>query len=478
MSDKVLYENPLNTRYASREMQENFGDRKRFRLWRKLWIALAESEMELGLPITQAQIDDMKAHADDIDYARADNYEKQFRHDVMAHVHAFGDAAPSAASIIHLGATSCFVDCNSELIIMKDGLDILLKKLVNVMDKLRNFALAYKDVPTLGFTHLQPAQLTTVGKRATLWLQDLMLDYENLVNLYDHFRLRGVKGTTGTQASFLDLFDGDTEKVKELERRVVAKMGYRNVYGVTGQTYPRKFDYNVLCVLSQIAQSAYKFSNDIRILQNMKEIEEPFEKTQIGSSAMAYKRNPMRCERMGSLARYMLSLPVNSAVTASTQWFERTLDDSANRRIVNAQAFLTVDAILNIYMNVADGLVVYDKVIAKHIAAELPFMATENIMMECVKAGGNRQELHEKIRVLSMEAGKNVKIEGKENNLIELIRKDDDFKAVRDRLDEILDAKKFVGRAPQQTVEFIENEIDPILEKHGALLGEKGEVNI
>lgn len=478
MSDKVLYENPLNTRYASREMQENFGDRKRFRLWRKLWIALAESEMELGLPITQAQIDDMKAHADDIDYARADNYEKQFRHDVMAHVHAFGDAAPSAASIIHLGATSCFVDCNSELIIMKDGLDILLKKLVNVMDKLRKFALAYKDVPTLGFTHLQPAQLTTVGKRATLWLQDLMLDYENLVNLYDHFRLRGVKGTTGTQASFLDLFDGDTEKVKELERHVVAKMGYRNVYGVTGQTYPRKFDYNVLCVLSQIAQSAYKFSNDIRILQNMKEIEEPFEKTQIGSSAMAYKRNPMRCERMGSLARYMLSLPVNSAVTASTQWFERTLDDSANRRIVNAQAFLTVDAILNIYMNVADGLVVYDKVIAKHIAAELPFMATENIMMECVKAGGNRQELHEKIRVLSMEAGKNVKIEGKENNLIELIRKDDDFKAVRDRLDEILDAKKFVGRAPQQTVEFIENEIDPILEKHGALLGEKGEVNI
>lgn len=478
MSDKVLYENPLNTRYASREMQENFGDRKRFHLWRKLWIALAESEMELGLPITQAQIDDMKAHADDIDYARADNYEKQFRHDVMAHVHAFGDAAPSAASIIHLGATSCFVDCNSELIIMKDGLDILLKKLVNVMDKLRKFALAYKDVPTLGFTHLQPAQLTTVGKRATLWLQDLMLDYENLVNLYDHFRLRGVKGTTGTQASFLDLFDGDTEKVKELERRVVAKMGYRNVYGVTGQTYPRKFDYNVLCVLSQIAQSAYKFSNDIRILQNMKEIEEPFEKTQIGSSAMAYKRNPMRCERMGSLARYMLSLPVNSAVTASTQWFERTLDDSANRRIVNAQAFLTVDAILNIYMNVADGLVVYDKVIAKHIAAELPFMATENIMMECVKAGGNRQELHEKIRVLSMEAGKNVKIEGKENNLIELIRKDDDFKAVRDRLDEILDAKKFVGRAPQQTVEFIKNEIDPILEKHGALLGEKGEVNI
>ncbi len=478
MIDNTIYQNPLNTRYASREMQENFGDEKRFRLWRKLWIALAESEMELGLPISQAQIDEMKAHAEDIDYARAEKYEREVRHDVMAHVKTFGDAAPSAAPIIHLGATSCFVDCNSELIIMKDGLDIILKKLVNVMDKLKTFALKYKDMPTLGFTHLQPAQLTTVGKRATLWLQDLMLDYEDLVNLMDHFRLRGVKGTTGTQASFLDLFDGDEEKVMELERRVVAKMGYEKVYGVTGQTYPRKFDYNVLCVLSQIAQSAYKFSNDIRILQNMKEVEEPFEKSQIGSSAMAYKRNPMRCERMGSLARYMLSLPMNSAVTASTQWFERTLDDSANRRIVNAQAFLTVDAILNIYMNVADNLVVYDKVIAKHIAAELPFMATENIMMECVKAGGNRQELHEKIRVLSMEAGKNVKLEGKENNLIDLIRKDDDFKAVHDRLDDILDAKKFVGRAPQQTAEFIAREIDPILARHKDLLGQSGEVRV
>ncbi|HIY99494.1 MAG TPA: adenylosuccinate lyase [Firmicutes bacterium] len=478
MIDNTIYQNPLNTRYASREMQENFGDEKRFRLWRKLWIALAESEMELGLPVSQAQIDEMKAHAEDIDYERAEKYEREVRHDVMAHVKTFGDAAPSAAPIIHLGATSCFVDCNSELIIMKDGLDIILKKLVNVMDKLKTFALKYKDMPTLGFTHLQPAQLTTVGKRATLWLQDLMLDYEDLVNLMDHFRLRGVKGTTGTQASFLDLFDGDEEKVRELERRVVAKMGYEKVYGVTGQTYPRKFDYNVLCVLSQIAQSAYKFSNDIRILQNMKEVEEPFEKSQIGSSAMAYKRNPMRCERMGSLARYMLSLPMNSAVTASTQWFERTLDDSANRRIVNAQAFLTVDAILNIYMNVADNLVVYDKVIAKHIAAELPFMATENIMMECVKAGGNRQELHEKIRVLSMEAGKNVKLEGKENNLIDLIRKDDDFKAVHDRLDDILDAKKFVGRAPQQTAEFIAREIDPILARHKDLLGQSGEVRV
>ncbi len=478
MSDKVLYENPLNTRYASREMQENFGDEKRFRLWRKLWIALAESEMELGLPVTKEQIAAMKAHADDIDHARAEQYEREVRHDVMAHVKAFGDAAPEAAPIIHLGATSCFVDCNSELIIMKDGLDILLKKLVNVMEKLKKFALRYKDLPTLGFTHLQPAQLTTVGKRATLWLQDLMLDYENLMALYAHFRLRGVKGTTGTQASFLDLFDGDADKVKELERRVVRKLGYDRVYGVTGQTYPRKFDYNVLCVLSQIAQSAYKFSNDIRILQNMKEVEEPFEKSQIGSSAMAYKRNPMRCERMGSLCRYMLSLPMNSAVTASTQWFERTLDDSANRRIVNAQAFLTVDAVLNIYMNVTDGLVVYEKVIAKHIASELPFMATENIMMECVKAGGNRQELHEKIRVLSMEAGRNVKEAGGENDLLARIRKDDAFRAVHDRLGEILDAKKFVGRAPQQTEEFIAAEIDPILERHKALLGAKGEVNV
>ncbi len=478
MSDKLLYENPLNTRYASREMQENFGDEKRFRLWRKLWIALAESEMELGLPITQAQVDEMKAHVSDIDYAKADEYERQVRHDVMAHVKTFAEAAPSAEPIIHLGATSCFVDCNSELMIMRDGLEILLRKLVNVMDKLKNFALRYRSVPTLGFTHLQPAQLTTVGKRATLWLQDLMLDYENLTHLLDRFRLRGVKGTTGTQASFLDLFDGDRDKVRELEKRVVKKLGYEKVYGVTGQTYPRKFDYNVLCVLSEIAQSAYKFSNDIRILQNMKEVEEPFEKTQIGSSAMAYKRNPMRCERMGSLCRYMISLPMNSAVTASTQWFERTLDDSANRRIVNAQAFLTVDAILNIYLNVSENLVVYEKVIEKHIAAELPFMATENIIMECVKAGGSRQQLHEKIRVLSMEAGSRVKNEGKENNLLELVQKEEIFRPVWNKLDEILDAKKFVGRAPEQTREFIEAEIMPILERHAALLGEAGSVNV
>ena len=478
MADYSVYENPLITRYASREMSENFSDEKRFKLWRKLWIALAESEMELGLNIKKSQIDEMKKYADDINFDVAAKYEREVRHDVMAHVHAFGDQAKSAMPIIHLGATSCFVDCNSELIIMYDALKIIKNKLVNVMDKLRAFALKYKDMPTLGFTHLQPAQLTTVGKRATLWLQDLEMDYNDLENLFSQFRLRGVKGTTGTQASFMELFDGDESKVKELEKRVVAKMGFDKVYGVTGQTYPRKFDYNVLCVLSQIAQSAYKFSNDIRILQNMKEIEEPFEKLQIGSSAMAYKRNPMRSERMGSLARYVISLPMNSAITAGTQWFERTLDDSANRRIVNAQAFLALDGILNIYMNVSENLVVYDKVIAKHIAAELPFMATENIMMECVKAGGNRQELHERIRVLSMEAGRNVKERGGDNNLIDLIKNDDMFAAVKDRLDEILDAKKFIGRAPSQVVEFISNEIDPILAENKAVLGAKGDVRV
>ena len=478
MTDNSIYTNPLITRYASKEMQHAFSDEKRFKLWRKLWIALAESEMELGLNVTQEQVDELKQYADDIDYELAAQYEREVRHDVMAHVKAYGAYAKKAMPIIHLGATSCFVNCNAEAIMLDEALDIVLKKLVNVMDKLKRFALKYKDLPTLGFTHLQPAQLTTVGKRATLWLQDLEMDYENLVHAKNCIKLRGVKGTTGTQASFMELFNGDEEKVKELQNRVVAKMGYDKVYGVTGQTYPRKMDYNILCVLSQIAQSAYKFSNDIRILQNMKEIEEPFEKNQIGSSAMAYKRNPMRCERIGALSKYVISLPVNSALTASTQWFERTLDDSANRRIVNAQAFLSVDAILNIYMNVAENLVVYEKVIAKHIRAELPFMATENIMMECVKAGGNRQELHERIRVLSMEAGKNVKVEGGENNLIELIKQDEMFKPVWDHIDDILDAKKFIGRAPSQTVEFIQNEIDPILEKHVDLLGEKGDVRV
>ncbi len=478
MTDYSVYSNPLATRYASKEMQRAFSDEKRFKLWRKLWVALAESEMELGLNITQEQVDELKEYAENIDYELAEQFEREVRHDVMAHVKAYGAYAKKAMPIIHLGATSCFVDCNAEAIMLDEGLDILLKKLVNVMDKLRRFALQYKDLPTLGFTHLQPAQLTTVGKRATLWLQDLEMDYVNLMHVKDTIKLRGVKGTTGTQASFLELFNGDEEKVKELQKRVVAKMGYDKVYGVTGQTYPRKLDYNILCVLSQIAQSAYKFSNDIRILQNMKEIEEPFAKKQIGSSAMAYKRNPMRSERIGGLARYVLSLPMNSAVTASTQWFERTLDDSSNRRIVNAQAFLAVDAILNVYMDVADNLVVYDKVIEKHVRAELPFMATENIMMECVKAGGNRQDLHEQIRVLSMEAGKAVKLEGKENNLIELIKQDETFKPVWNKLDDILDGKNFIGRAPTQTEEFIAEEIDPILEKHKDLLGQSGDVRI
>lgn len=478
MVDYSVYTNPLMTRYASKEMQHAFSDEKRFKLWRKLWIALAEAEMELGLNITQEQVDELKEYADDIDYELAAKFEREVRHDVMAHVHAYGEYAKKAMPIIHLGATSCFVNCNAEAIMLDEALDIILKKLVNVMDKLKKFALQYKDVPTLGFTHLQPAQLTTVGKRATLWLQDLEMDYVNLIHAKETIKLRGVKGTTGTQASFLELFNGDEEKVKELQKRVVAKMGYDKVYGVTGQTYPRKLDYNILCVLSQIAQSAYKFSNDIRILQNMKEIEEPFAKKQIGSSAMAYKRNPMRSERIGALARYVISLPMNSALTASTQWFERTLDDSANRRIVNAQAFLAVDAILNVYMDVADNLVVYEKVIEKHIRAELPFMATENIMMECVKAGGNRQELHERIRVLSMEAGKTVKVEGRDNNLIDLIKQDEMFRPVWDHLDDILDGKNFIGRAPSQTVEFIEEEIDPILNKHADLLGEKGDVRL
>ena len=478
MVDNSVYQNPLITRYASKDMAANFSDEKRFKLGRKLWIALAEAEMELGLNITKEQVEEMKRYAEDINFELAEKYEREVRHDVMAHVRAFGAQAKSAMPIIHLGATSCFVDCNSELIVISDALKIIKKKLVNVMDKLKNFALKYKDMPTLGFTHLQPAQLTTVGKRATLWLQDLEMDYNNLVNLENSFKLRGVKGTTGTQASFMELFEGDTQKVKELEKRVVKKLGYDKVYGVTGQTYPRKFDYNVLCVLSQIAQSAYKFSNDIRILQNMKEIEEPFEKSQIGSSAMAYKRNPMRSERIGSLARFVISLPMNTAITAGTQWFERTLDDSANRRIVNAQAFLALDGILNIYMNVSENLVVYDKVIAKHIAAELPFMATENIIMDCVKAGGDRQELHERIRVLSMQAGKNVKEEGKDNNLIALIKADNLFAPVHKHLDEILDAKKFIGRAPQQVVEFIDNEISPILNANKGDLGLSGEVKV
>ena len=475
---KDIYENPLITRYASRQMAENFSDDTRIKMWRRLWIALAESEKELGLPVTDAQIAEMKKYADDINYDVAEAREREVRHDVMAHVYAFGMQARSAMPIIHLGATSCYVTDNAEVITIYRALLLIRDKLVAVMRRLKRFALQYKDMPTLGFTHLQPAQLTTVGKRAALWLQDLKMDYENLRHLLSTVRLRGVKGTTGTQASFMSLFDNDGEKVKALEKKVAEKLGFAAVYGVTGQTYPRKFDYNVLSVLSQIAQSAYKFANDLRILQNMKEMEEPFEKSQIGSSAMAYKRNPMRSERMCGLARFVLSLPVNEAVTASTQWFERTLDDSANKRITIAQAFLALDGVLNLYMNVSENMVVYPKTIERHIAAELPFMATETILMECVKAGGDRQALHERIREHSMESARRVKQEGADNDLIERIRKDDAFAAIRDRLDGILDPVNFIGRAPAQTEEFIAAEIDPILAECGSSADLTAEVRV
>ncbi len=471
-----VYENPLITRYASEEMSEIFSDDTRYTLWRKLWIALAESEKELGLDISDEQIEQMKSVQDKIDYEKEREFEEKLRHDVMAHIHTFGTQAPLAMPIIHLGATSCFVTDNGDIIIYDNALDLVRKKLVSSIKKLRNFALKYKDLPCLSYTHFQPAQLSTVGKRACLWLQDLLLDLESLDNLKKTVRLRGVKGTTGTQASFLDLFDGDGEKVKRLEKKVCEKMGYSACYSVTGQTYPRKFDYNVLSVLSQISQSAYKFANDIRLLQSNKEIEEPFEKTQVGSSAMAYKRNPMRCERICSLARYAESLAQNAAITSSTQWLERTLDDSANRRIVMPQAFLTVDAILNLYLNVSENLVVYDKVIEKRVNAELPFMATENILMECVKSGGDRQRLHEKIRILSMKAGENVKVYGRENNLIDLIKNDNDFACVKDKLDSILDGKNFIGRSSEQVTDFIK-EVDEILSNNPDV-DIKGEVRV
>lgn len=471
-----IYENPLITRYASKEMAQNFSDDTKFRLWRKLWIALAESEKELGLNINDEQIAELKQYADDINYDVAAAFEKEVRHDVMAHVKAYGEQAKSAAGIIHLGATSCFVGDNADVIMIDNALDIVLAKLVNVIANLKDFALKYKDLPTLGFTHFQPAQLTTVGKRACLWIEDLLMDYNSLINLKETVKLRGVKGTTGTQASFMDLFDNDENKVKELEKLVLKKLGYKNAYPITGQTYPRKFDYNVLSVLSGIAQSGYRFANDIRLLQSMKEIEEPFEKTQIGSSAMAYKRNPMRSERLCSLARFVISTPINTAFTASTQWFERTLDDSANKRIVIAQAFLAVDGLLKLYMNVSENLVVYEKVIDKHVRAELPFMATENIIMEGVKKGGNRQELHEKIRQLSMKAAENVKINGGENNLVDLIKQDKTFANVKDELDDVLVPEKYTGRAESQVKEFIETEVQPILIKNKDKLGLKGEI--
>lgn len=474
-----IYNNPLITRYSSREMAENFSDDKKFRLWRKLWIALAESEKELGLNITEEQINDLKKYENDINYSVAEAFEKEVRHDVMSHVKAYGAQAVKAAGIIHLGATSCFVTDNAEIIVIDNALDIITAKLVNVIDNLKKFALKYKDMPTLGFTHLQPAQLTTVGKRAALWLQDLILDVNSLEFLKSSLKLRGVKGTTGTQASFMDLFDNDENKVKNLEKLVVEKMGYKNrVYGITGQTYPRKFDYNVLSVLSQIAQSAYRFANDVRLLQSMKEIEEPFEKNQIGSSAMAYKRNPMRSERLCSLARYVMTLPANCAFTASTQWFERTLDDSANKRIVIAQAFLAIDGVLRLYMNITENLVVYEKVIEKHVNEELPFMATENIIMECVKAGGDRQVLHEGIRINSMKAADNVKKFGKQNNLIELISEDPLFSAVKDRLNVVLDPYKYTGRAASQVEEYVNTEVNPVLLRYKNYLGLKGEITV
>ena len=469
------YESPLNSRYSSKEMSYLFSPDYKFKTWRKLWIALAETEKELGLNITDEQIAEMKKYQDDINYEVAEEREKIVRHDVMSHVYAFGMQAKSAMPIIHLGATSCYVGDNTDIIIMTEALKLIKKELVNVINELSKFAYEYKDMPTLGFTHFQPAQTTTVGKRASLWLQDLLMDLEDIDHQLEKAKLLGSKGTTGTQASFLELFDGDHEKVKKIDGMIAEKMGFKSCFAVSGQTYPRKLDYQILSLLSQIAQSAYKFSNDIRLLQHLKEVEEPFEKSQIGSSAMAYKRNPMRSERIGSLARYVISAAINPAVTASTQWFERTLDDSANKRISVPEAFLATDAILSLYRNVVDGLVVYPKVIEQHLNNELPFMATENIMMDAVKKGGNRQELHEKIRVHSMAAGKVVKAEGKPNDLLERIAADPSFGLTLEELNSIMDAKNFVGRAPQQTEEFIENFVKPVLEANKDLLSNTAE---
>ncbi len=473
-----VYVNPLVERYGSKEMLFNFSPDKKFGTWRKLWIALAQCQKELGLNITDEQIEEMKKYVDDINYDIAKKREKEVRHDVMAHVFAFGEQATSAKPIIHLGATSAFVGDNTDLIQIKDGLEILKKKLVNVIDSLAKFAIEYKDMPTLGFTHFQPAQLTTVGKRATLWLQSLVLDFEELEFKIDTLRFRGVKGTTGTQASYAELFNHDFSKVKKLDEMVAEKLGFDKRFMVTGQTYDRKVDAQVLNLLSDIAQSAHKFTNDLRLLQNLKEIEEPFEKNQIGSSAMAYKRNPMRSERISSLVKYVMSLATSPAMVASTQWFERTLDDSANKRLAVPQAFLAVDAMLLIWQNILDGIVVYPKMIEKRIMSELPFMATEYIIMEGVKNGGDRQELHEKIRIHSMEAGKQVKVEGKDNDLIERILEDEYFNIDKNRLMEILDPKNFVGFSSNQTVDFVETEIKPIVEKYKNLLGLEAKLHV
>ena len=472
------YKNPLEERYSSEEMLFNFSHNNKFRTWRQLWIALAEIEKDLGLDITDEQIAELKANAENIDYDKAAEYEKKFRHDVMAHVHTYGDVAPSAKGIIHLGATSAFVGDNTDLIQIRDGLLILKKKLVNVMKNLADFSIQYKDLPTLGFTHFQPAQLTTVGKRATLWLQSLVLDIEELDFFLETLRFRGVKGTTGTAASFLELFNGDYSKVKHLDKELSKRFGFDKVFGVSGQTYDRKIDAKVVALLGNIAQSAHKFTNDLRLLQNLKEIEEPFEKNQIGSSAMAYKRNPMRSERIGALAKYVMSLTTSSAMVASTQWFERTLDDSANKRLTIPQAFLAVDAILLIWNNIMNGIVVYPNRINKHIEEELPFMATEYIIMEEVKAGGDRQEIHEVIRVHSMEASKKVKEEGKENDLIERILNDDSLKLDKSKLKEVLDPKNFIGFAPIQTEEFIANEVQPIIDANKDLIGLEADLKV
>ena len=472
------YKNPLEERYSSEEMLFNFSHNNKFRNWRKLWIALAEIEKDLGLDITDEQIAELKANAENIDYDKASEYEKKFRHDVMAHVHAYGDVAPSAKGIIHLGATSAFVGDNTDLIQIRDGLLILKKKLVNVMKNLADFSIQYKDLPTLGFTHFQPAQLTTVGKRATLWLQSLVLDIEELDFFLETLRFRGVKGTTGTAASFLELFNGDYSKVKHLDKELSKRFGFEKVFGVSGQTYDRKIDAKVVALLGNIAQSAHKFTNDLRLLQNLKEVEEPFEKNQIGSSAMAYKRNPMRSERIGALAKYVMSLTTSSAMVASTQWFERTLDDSANKRLTIPQAFLAVDAILLIWNNIMNGIVVYPNRINKHIMEELPFMATEYIIMEEVKAGGDRQEIHEIIRIHSMEASKKVKEEGKENDLIERILNDNSLKLDKSKLKEVLDPKNFIGFAPIQTEEFIANEVQPILDANSSLIGLESDLKV
>ena len=472
------YVSPLSERYASKEMQYIFSPDMKFRTWRRLWIALAETEKELGLPITQEQIDELKAHKDDINYDVAKERERQVRHDVMSHVYAYGVQCPKAKGIIHLGATSCYVGDNTDIIVMTEALKLVKKKLVNVIAELAKFAEKYKDLPTLAFTHFQPAQPTTVGKRATLWMQEFMLDLEDLNYVLSTMKLLGSKGTTGTQASFLELFDGDQETIDKIDPMIAEKMGFKQCYPVSGQTYSRKVDTRVVNILAGIAASAHKFSNDIRLLQHLKEVEEPFEKSQIGSSAMAYKRNPMRSERIASLSRFVMVDAMNPAITSATQWFERTLDDSANKRLSVPEGFLAIDGILDLCLNVVDGLVVYPKVIEKRLRSELPFMATENIMMDAVKAGGDRQELHERIRELSMEAGRTVKVEGKDNDLLERIAADPAFNLTIEELRKSMEPSRYVGRAKEQTVTFIEKTVQPVLDAHKEMLGMTAEINV